>query len=173
MWSKSYCLYAQLRIFNLFKLIGYTISLLMHAHRSFHVTTQLFVNATKQKLLIIVRKKNIYTRAQKYSFANKKCSFAKKMLIREWKCSIANENVHLRKKKVFMRSQKKHTKIMRTQYITPYLILTGVFFPSSIRQIWIFSMSCVIFHMQWHILCKLAVREIYQLPAADVDDAVD
>lgn len=165
MWSKSCCLYAQLRIFNLFKLIGYTISLLMHAHRSFHVTTQLFVNATKQKLLIIVRKK-IFIRARKNIHSRIKNVRSRK------KCSFANENVHLRKKKVFMRSQKKHTKIMRIQYITPYLILTGVFFPSSIRQIWIFSMSCVIFHMQWHILCKLAVREIYQLPAADVDDAV-
>lgn len=78
------------------------------------------------------------------------------------------------KKSIYALTKKKnHKKIMRTQYITPYLILTGVFFPSSIRQIWIFSMNCVIFHMQWHILCKLAVREIYQLPAADVDDAVD
>lgn len=108
MWSKSCCLYAQLRIFNLFKLIGYTISLLMHAHRSFHVTTQLFVNATKQKLLIIVRKK-IFIRARKNIHSRiknvrsrKKCSFAKKNVHSQMKIFICA------KKSIYALTKKAH-----------------------------------------------------------------
>lgn len=63
MWFKSCCGKSATTDFQpVLKLIGYTISQLIHV-QSYHVTTQLFVNASKQKLLIIVRthkKKQIY-----------------------------------------------------------------------------------------------------------------
>lgn len=55
MWFKSCCGKSATTDFQpVLKLIGYTISQLIHV-QSYHVTTQLFVNASKQKLLIIVR----------------------------------------------------------------------------------------------------------------------